>query len=259
MIQNVKKLVAMHTALDTPIPFKEILLNPVLVKDYYEFVSASDILMIDKTKYNDLDIIQMSYLDFLVNVILTDKTPIENHSDITMGAIATEKLISILTLCVDGLQREQIKVFLYQGHNYLMLDKTTINGNEFDDLVKIIAYQNIYDYDDTYVSPDVQEAIDEYYRVKNKDYVLPELSAKIAAFTSMTGILKKDVKNMTYMEFEEVFHASMDRLEYQIARGAEMTGMVEFKQPIEHWFYKKKKSKYDGVFTNYESFKKKII
>lgn len=59
---------------DLPCPFElksggKINIYPILVKDYslYEFYKT--IMEFDKNSINDIEIIQMSYLDFLVNIV----------------------------------------------------------------------------------------------------------------------------------------------------------------------------------------------
>ena len=74
----------------------------------------------------------------------------------------------------------------------------------------------------------------------------------------MIGVLKKDIKNITYREFESIFNYCQGRIEYQINRTAELSGNVEFKNPIEHWIYHKPFNPFGEAFTSYEGFKDKL-
>lgn len=256
MIENVKDFVSRYAALDEPIPYKELSIKPVLVRDYYKFAVYSDVLHIEKNEIQDLDVIQMNYLDFLFEYIFKDARVLDEATQYTMGQLYQDKFCQILMLCF---QTTDIKVFKQNNHNILIIDNITINDNEFDDIRRIIMYQNIYDYDDGYISPDIRKAMEDYYAVKNKGLTSPELEDKMAELTAMTGILKRDILTMTYREFENVFDASMGRLEYQINRTAELSGMTKFDKPIKHWIYQRKKDKFNEAFTSYENLKKKII
>lgn len=255
MIENVKDFVSRYAALDEPIPYKDLLIKPILVRDYYKFSVYSDVLYIEKNEIQDLEVIQMNYLDFLFDYIFQDKRVINEKAQYTMGELYQEKLFQILTLCLGA---KDIRVYKNCNHNILIVDNVAINSNEFDDIRRIIMYQNIYDYEDEYISPDIKKAMADYFAVKNQGMTSPELEDKMAELTAMTGILKKDILDMTYREFENVFDASMGRLEYQINRTAEMSGMVKFDKPIRHWIYQRKRNKFEEAFTSYKEFKKKI-
>ena len=257
MIENVKDFVSRYAALDEPIPYKELLIYPVIVRDYYKLALYSDVLCVEKNTIQDLDVIQMNYLDFLFEYLFKDKRLLDEHSTYTFGDFYKEKLVQILILSFHT-DIENIKVYKNKNHNILVINNIYINAQEFDDIRRIIMYQNIYNYDDTYVSPDIKKAMEEYYTVKNQGLTNPELEDKMAELTAMTGILKKDILNMTYREFENVFDASMGRLEYQINRTAEVSGMVKFDKPIRHWIYQRKRNKFEEAFTSYKEFKKKI-
>lgn len=257
MIENVKQFVSAYATLDAPIPYNNLLIHPILVKNYYEFNIYSDILHLNKNAIQDLNVIQMNYLDFIVDYLLQDNHIIDEQTQYTMGQFYAVKLICILSLCFQ-VRTEDIQIYKSNGQNLLSINNIEINASAFDDIRRIIMYQNIYDYSDEYVNPDIQKAMEEYYAVKNQGLTMPNLEDKMAELTAMTGILKKDILMMTYREFENVFDASLGRLEYQIGRTAELSGMVKFDKPIRHWIYQRKKNKYEDAFTSYKEFKKKI-
>lgn len=255
MIKNVKQYVSYYTTLDIPVEYKGLKLYPITVRDYYDFAIYSSVLTIDKDSVEDLEVISMNYLDFLIFYCMRDNT-VDEQMQATKGQITYEKFIGILKLC---LHCEDIQYNLSEGnHAKLVIDNVLITAQDFDELRKLIMYQNLIDYDDAFVNPEIREAYNEYWSVKNKDIIMPDLEQRIADTTAMTGISKKDILNMTYREFEMVFDAAKERLEYQINKTAEMSGFVKFKNPIDHWIYKRKRSKYEGVFTKYDDFKNKM-
>lgn len=257
MIRNVKQFISYYTTLDEPVEYHGLKIYPIKVRDYYNFVIYSSVLNIDKDSIEDLNVIQMNYLDFLVFHAMKDETFIDDTKTVTNGQLIYEKLMGVFSLF---LHASEVSINITQNkHIVIVCDGVEINAQTFDDIRKIIMYQNLIDYDDTYVNPEIKAAYDEYWATKNKDIIAPDLEHRIADFTAMTGVLKKDVLDMSYREFEMAFDAAKDKLEYQIAKTGEMSGMIKFKNPIEHWIFKRKKSKYEGVFTDYGDFKKKII
>ena len=70
MTEHIKELY-----FDEPIPYKELLIYPVTMKDYLEFHLAVSCLLIDKNSIPDVNIISMSYLRFLYYQSLENKEP----------------------------------------------------------------------------------------------------------------------------------------------------------------------------------------
>ena len=60
MLEHIKELY-----FDEPIPYKELLIYPVTMKDYLEFHWLVSCLLIDKNSIPDINVISMSYLRFL--------------------------------------------------------------------------------------------------------------------------------------------------------------------------------------------------
>ena len=123
------------------------------------------ILCIDKNKVNDVNIISMSYLQYLVDVVLQE-------------AIYQQALITILNLSLGDEYTFTI------GHNennkaYLGIQKDgetlcKITPKEFDKISEIILYYNDRDYDGRYISEDMRKAMEDYYNIKYKDVAIYE-------------------------------------------------------------------------------------
>ena len=78
---------------DEPVDYKldgttSIKINPVSVRNSEIFLSSINILQIDKNSLPDVKIIQMSYLQFLLEKVLVEK-------------INRQKLLNILAICLD--------------------------------------------------------------------------------------------------------------------------------------------------------------
>lgn len=254
---DVKHLVEIYSFLDEPVPLKNLFIYPILVKDYPHFISCYDVCTIDKNTVPDIEIISMSYLDYLLSIVIQDEKIMENGASV--GQYRASQLIELLQLCFHVESKEiEIKYEPKNKHFYLIVQNEVLNGTDFDNFIKIISFQNIYDYSDGYVNPDVKKAVKDYYDLKNKDIVIPDLEERVSCVTVLTGLTKSCLLNMTYREFERIFHTAIEKLDYQIYKQAEMSGMVKFDKPIEHWVYKKKKDKYADAFMSAEKFKNKI-
>ena len=66
-----------------------IYIKPILVKDYLRYSWAKEILSIEKNEINDIEIIQMSYLEFLIKKVFT------------MNKESEDKLRWLIKLCMD--------------------------------------------------------------------------------------------------------------------------------------------------------------
>lgn len=257
MIDNVKEYVTRFATFDEPVPYKSLLIYPVLVRDFFSFATCFDVIQIDKDSIPDPDIISMSYLKFLIEIVFKNDTKI-GDTDYTIGQINSDKFVLLMKLCLHLSDDDEIIILQENNKYYLQIKDEKIKAKEFDEIIKIIMFQNVYDYFDDYIDPDFKKAVDEYYAVKNKGLINPDLEAKMTAVTVMTGMKKQDFFDMTYREFENVFHSALNKMDYEIAKSAEMSGMVKFDKPVDHWVYQRKKNRYEDAFTSYDGLKEKI-
>lgn len=258
MIQNVKQYVLPYISFDEAVPYESLLIHPLTVREYFTLMECKDILEIDKNKIPDVSIIQMSFLQFIATKLFCDNQLIENQSSHTLGEIWQYKFYTLLS-SVFKCAITDIKLLVDRTGKISIgiLDKI-LNARQFDDIKKIIMFQNIYDYDDIEMSDDFKKVVNEYYSIKNKNVVAPDINRKMTIITSVTGINRSDLKNMTIIAFENLFHECVARIDYQINKGAELSGNVKFERPIEHWVYYKQRNKYEEAFGSADALKDKI-
>ncbi len=257
MIKDVKSFVKRYAAFDEPIPFKGLLIYPILLKQYYDFKVSYDILCIEKDKIPNPKIISMKYLDFIFSVVALDTNFVDEKHDFTKGKYNIEKLILILCLSLHVVA-DDIRIIMSNGHYKLIINSIEINSDDFDDFRRIILYQNLIDYNEEFVNPEVKEAMNEYYRSKNKGIVMPTLEDKMSVISAVNGLSKKDFIEMTIREFDMIFEKCVDLVDYKIYKTAESSGNVKFETPIEHWVYHKPTDLYAKVFSSYDTFKKEF-
>ena len=138
-------------------------------------------------------------------------------------------------------------------------DLVEIGDAQFDELRKVILFQNIYKYDDTEMSDDFRRVVEEYYRLKNKDIVLPTLEDRLMAVCVSSAYKLEELYTMPLRLFDALLEYSVDKLEYQVNKLIVnlAQGKVEGLH-LSHWVYKTKKDKYSEIFTDAQDLVKKV-
>lgn len=231
---------------DEPVPLKELLIYPVKMEDYISFISSCDVLAIAKDEIPNAKIISMNYLDFIGYLL-------ENGDLLTI-----QKLVKCLELCLHvSFNKGDIDIKQNDSGNYVLEIKGVLyDWRDFDDLRKIVMYQNDPNYDDTYIDPELKAELDEYNRLVNKDIEFPSLEKQIVCLMAC-GHDINILKNMTLRKFRLLLNTTNSKIEYQIMRQAELGGMVTFKEEISHWIFSKKKDRFDSII-DLDSFMNKI-
>lgn len=254
MALNIDNLSRIYFWFDKPVPYKladghNLDIQPIVLPDSEIFVACAGILDIDKDSKGDARIISMSYLKFLIEYILPNET----------NAI---KLATILNLCL-GWEPQDIEIQISENGKAFLYNKTLdirIKHKEFEELRKIILYQNFPHYSDAYINPDAKKAMEDVDRLKSADYDMPTLERKIAIIAAHTGITKNIQKDMTLRSHSILWEEVCGEVNYTTAYTANaINAMFGGKQSeFEHWIYKKKRSKYDGYFVSDKEYHKSM-
>lgn len=236
---------------DRPVPYKlsdrtHIDITPISVYDSEVFLSSCDILQIDKNALNSVEIIQMSYLDFLLKVMLpTDQS-----------GLMLDKFRNILKLCL-GMLDWKIKMDDKKKISIVAPDDSfEITGKQFDDIKRIILYQNVPHYDDTYIDPDLKKMMGEVDRLKSQGISTPNLERRMAIITAHCGIDKQTLMQYTMRSLQLLFEECAGEVEFTTLRP--MMLYAGKAKELEHWIYKKKKDRLDGYITSVESYNKSM-
>lgn len=236
---------------DDPVPYKvdegEIMIRPISIKNSEIFLTSVDILGIDKNSLSDVKIIQMSYLQFIIKCLLSD----ENSREIWL-----QKLINILVLCL-GFKKPKIlwdkmeRPFLFDD-----ILKISVTAKQFEEIKRIIMYQNIPNYNDDYVNPELKKAMAETDYLKNRDKTIPSLERKMAIITAHCGLSKKEQMEMSYRSHCILFDEVCGEIEYMTSKPVAIyTGQTD---KIDHWIFKKKKNKFDGYVQSVDSYQQSM-
>lgn len=248
MSVDIELLKLAYFALDEPVPYKlktgqEILIKPIMVKDSMLFMASVDVLKIDKNSLGSVEAIQASYLKFLQKMIFPSND------------VMVQKFLNILDLCLElkgiYLCNDEMERTFIQTESGIV-----ISAKEFDDITKIILYQNLPDYDDKYINPDIKKSMQEVDRLKNKDYESPDFERQIGIIESHTGILKEQLLKKTWRSFQILFREVCGEIEFYTTRPAAIA--VGAGDKVDHYIFKKRKDKFDGYFVDMDKFSHEV-
>lgn len=135
---------------------------------------------------------------------------------------------------------KKIKWYYVDDDAHIVLnDSIDIDSDDFDVIRKIVSYQNIVDYSDKYVNPEIQEELDKINAIKNKQYKPVTLEDRLVAVGILTGYEYSYLCGLTYRRFTKIEKMSFDEQEYIIKINALSHG-AKFKDgELEHFLYKK--------------------
>jgi len=237
---------------DKPVPYnlkcgETLNISPIKLSDSLIFMTSYGILDIDKNSTSDVEVISMPYLKFLT------------HRVLPFSELSKQQFINICILCLDlkypTLETdEKGKVFLCD-FNKENQKKIRITSKEFDDIKRIILYQNLPNFNDDYINPELKEKMIEVDELKNKNLEMPSLERRIAIITSHCGISKKEQLFMTFRSHSILFQEISNEVEYMCAKPL---AIYANKSEEIQWIFKKKKDKFSDYITSVEDYNKSM-
>lgn len=257
MAVDIGYLREVYFTFDEPVPYKlkcgSILqIKPVLLEKSMIFTSSYGVLDIDKNLSTEVEVIQMSYLQFLMDRVI----PTIEHSK--------QQLVNICLLCLGfdfpyiGLNEKGKPIlidFAQNAESKEIYPRHIITAKEFDEIKKIILYQNLPNFDDEYINPDLKANMEEYDRLKGKGVVQPTLERRMAIISAHTGISKAEQKAMTFRAHSCLFSEVVGEVEFNTHKPA---ALYAGKGDSVQWIFQKVKGKYDEYITSVEQFNKSM-
>lgn len=249
-------LLNQYIPFDRSVPYKNWEISPIKIQDWYAVREIFGLLEVDKNSLGQIQFINMSNLQFILSLLAFEESYIDGF-------------VTLLRLALNIKDSEVIQFAISEDDAYLEVgevlgDTDIIESNsriitteDFDEIKRIILYQNIMDYTDKYIDPDVKKEVDEYYRLKSKGAKEITIEHKTICIQLKTGMSIKEIGELTIRNFSLLFDAVVEESEYQSLRLAEANG-AKFKKPIEHWAYKGKKDKYAEAFCDADAFVDKM-
>lgn len=213
----------------TPVGNMELLLYPVTMDKYYDFMLFSTIISLNKNNTNDIKIIKMSYLEFLLYLVDMELSlPIEErlYSNLLYG------LIELVT------QKHDVKI-IYDTKS-IVIDGFRLSSKEFELFRGIVLAQNKVNYKESNINPELQKELDEANRLRTNGRKPITLEKQMITLTLNSAMSLEDVKKLTIRKFD-IAMEMMDRvMSYKIDKTAERSGNVKFKNDITHYLFEEK-------------------
>ena len=242
-----------------PVPFQVkdndyvLHIRPVKVSMFPFYHDSVGILLIDKNRISDAKIISMSYLQYLVDVVLQQDTEDKTYQ---------RALVTILNISLGDEYKytvghsENGKVYLgvYEDANLLC----KITAKEFDKISEIILYYNDRSYDGRYVSEDLRKAMEEYYSLKFKNNYVPTLEEKKAFVSFKSGLTLQELNEMSYRYFDVIYNQCVSNdlfFSQKIIQASEKYKVND--DEIVYPLFKKKDTKFDFL-QDADKFEKQV-
>lgn len=228
-------------AFDRPIQYKNLLIYPVKMENYFEFLILVQSLLFEKNA--TLEGITKTYLDYLYT---------KKDED-----FALSKFDALLKMCLR--EKDFMVDYVYESKkagditkSYPIFvvyknEKDLINKKDgekytsadLDELRILICEQNAVEIPDETIQKEVRDSMEEARRLKAKinGTIPPSLEDCVVCVMTATGLTTEEVANLSIRKFGQLLSRIDTKLHYQIFLTASLSGFVEFKDKsvLKHW------------------------
>ena len=205
--------------------------------------------------FQDKQIIKMGYLEFIKYACRNDE--LAQKYNIPLLPFYYDFIIGVLQLtCGEDVEiKYNTSTLDFSINDFLITDEV------FDDLRKIIIIQNDIDFDiDEFMNIDTVKALEkarEFEAKKNKEKA--DIEDYIDSLIIGMKVTEEYVSNLTIRKFWRYIKRINKHEEYEACRSGQMSGMVTFKEPIQHWMTSiEVTDKYENLKTDEEELRSKI-
>lgn len=236
---------------DLPVElFKGFFVYPIKMKDYVDFSISSSVLKIEKEKEKDPKIISMSYLEYLIYLMVKE----EQSNEPPIVQYLLYNIVSLLS------NKKDIDIKYGKDKNskfFISIDGYLIYKKEFDILRSFIMYQNIPSYKDEYINPELKAELEKAEEIKNRGKKMCDIEKQEMAVVIGSSLTLEEVRELTIRKFMIALELIDKKMHYIIAKTAELSGFVEFKSEIIHYLVEDNKD-VENSLIDYAQFKNKI-
>lgn len=240
----------LHFIYDDPVPYKTLKIYPALMREYLQFFTVAQVLILDKNSVPDAKIIQMSYLEYIIYAA-TDENFYMTFLD------------GLLRICLHA-HNEKIEYLTdHKGKPFFRIDDRIFDKNDFEEIRKIIIEQNLLNPPDDTIQKSLRDSMEDAERIRKRlsgnTNKTAGIEDQMIAVMISTGLSIKDVYDMTIRKFIKTLERVDHKLHYEIYLAASMSGFVTFKDKsaIKHWLSDLKKDKLTGMM-DYDDFHNKV-
>ena len=197
----------------------------------------------------------MGYLEFIKYACRNDE--LAQKYNMPLLPFYYDFIIGILQLtCGEDVEiKYNTSTLDFSINDFLVTDEV------FDDLRKIIIIQNDIDFDiDEFMNIDTVKALEkarEFEAKKNKEKA--DIEDYIDSIIIGLKVTEDYVSNLTIRKFWRYIKRINKHEEYEACRSGQMSGMVTFKEPIQHWMTSiEVTDKYENLKTDEDELRSKI-
>ena len=235
---------------------EHITLYPIKMKDIITFQQYQIALTLRKDAiFQDKQIIKMGYLEFIKYTCRNDE--LAQKYNMPLLPFYYDFIIGVLQLACG----EDVEIKYNTSTLDFSINDFLITNEVFDDIRKIIIIQNDIDFDvDEFMNIDTVKALEkarEFEAKKSKEKA--DIEDYIDSLIIGMKITEEYVSNLTIRKFWRYIKRINKHEEYEACRSGQMSGMVTFKEPIQHWMTSiEVTDKYANLKTDEEELRSKI-
>jgi len=249
---------------DLPVPYRNINIYPVTVKEYLLFNAFGESLTVEKNIIPDVKIITMTNLEYLFYSTLEKKEITETTHPYLLW------FDRVLHICLkddksfESLE-ESIKRYKLDENNkpFFIIGDEKYTSEDFDKIKIIICNQNLMELPDRTISKEVRDSLEEARKYKEKlsGQNKGSLEDYMISLSIATGWTLEYIYSMTIRKFIKSIKRLDGLIHYKIYLSASMSGMVTFKDTsfIKHWLLgSDDDDKYKDVTMDLETIQSKV-
>ncbi|OPH61718.1 hypothetical protein BC351_00305 [Paenibacillus ferrarius] len=223
-----------------PSEFLGIKIYPATMENCESFYECVQCLLFEKNRIQDIQVIKMSYLDFLFALIR------QNNSLYAK----LDKLLSIV------LQNQKYD-FTYEDSKIgLLIEGVKLNGYEFEDIKRIILHQNLIQNREDFYDEDMEKELQEAEEFLSRKNGTPAtLEERVVALHCLSGSSFQEIKKYTIFQFNKALErfAIIKNFDVYSALMAENGASKD----IQHWLsHVEDRDKYADVIMSEAEFNK---
>lgn len=264
---NIDYLSRKYFSKGKPCPYKlksgiEILIYPILVKDYEEYEDCRPILEVNKNDIGVEEFLLMSQLEYLSYLFSLD---IVDENNINIGELELQMFKSIFSLClkedyvaITKNNNDKFVIIVAEKNNDDFICKYTISNKEFLEISKIILFQNDNEYDDSYVNPDILKEYNEYVRLKSKGKRNPTFEERKIFVLSRYRCKIDEIDNMTKRFFDMLYLEYIKSEQYFADVMYKTSEKFDIKENIVYPLFKPKEDRFKDMFMTIDSLNGKL-
>lgn len=234
---------------------KPLHIYPIRMDKYMLFQLCSNILIMNKNKQignapMDKRIIKMSNLDYIFHLIM-------DSEEKQIREFYYYMFFNILNM---SLHIDKIEYLTNENGNYsLKVNDELYDKDDFDEIKRIIIMQNIPDYNDAYIDPEVEKVLLEAEKFMNRHKKkMGSLEDQIICVIISTNFKMQDIEELTIRKFTKILQRVDYKLHYEIYKTASLSGMVSFEKEIDHWMTEIKQERFEGLIVESNQLEKKL-